>query len=241
MNERAKKAYISLLTVVTLICILIGTFRFFSFRGGNVGRRKGEEAGLEEFSTLTVSVSAADVIVEKGHSYQVELSEGRELSYVVKDGELIISETRKGLLHTERSGHAVITVPSGAELSSVTISTDYGNITLDGVGTETASLQTSAGNITIKDSEVSTASIVSNMGNITLNDTVFVSVNAAADLGNITADLNTEPEDCSLSLKTDLGEIKVDGDKKGREYQTEQNGGSQFTAVSNLGNIKVGF
>ena len=242
MNERMRSVYVSLLTLITIICILIGTFRFLGFSSDGSGRRKGEEFALEEFSELTVSLGDADVIVEKGREYQAEIVGSSDIQYALKDGRLSISGGKARTLRTNRSGsRVIITVPDDAELTSVDIQTGLGNITVDGIRAKEAGLGTDAGNITVRKSRLDEAEAESNLGNIILKDTEFSNFTAYTDLGNVDAELSVDRDSCSLSLRTDLGTVTVGKERKGSEYNEEKDGLRRFSAESDLGNIRVGF
>jgi len=104
-----------------------------------------------------------------------------------------------------------------------------------------SSIKMDAGNIDVKNCDLGSASIECNAGSIGVDDTAFTSLDAESNMGNVDIDCMEDKDSYSISAKTDLGEIRVDGHKEGRNYKNAVEDGIPIKAKTNMGNVEIDF
>ena len=60
-------------------------------------------------------------------------------------------------------------------------------------------------------------------------------------MGNVDIDCMKDKDSYSISAKTDLGEIRVDGHKEGRNYKNAVEDGIPIKAEAKMGNVEIDF
>ncbi len=220
------------------------------------------------FQVLDVEVEVANVVLRRGDSYGVTFTGQKELEPEVEweNGELKV-EQKGGMKLTRSLGLAggfhrknelTITLPEGAKLSSLDLDMKYGNCRIEDItaddseivlkaGNITASdstfadleIDADAGNIEMKDCSIGKGQVRADMGNISLKGLDEISdLVCDADLGNIEAELKQAASDLTLVLETDLGNVRLNGEKlSGR--QTVGSGKARFEAKADLGNVEI--
>lgn len=118
---------------------------------------------VETFDTLLVNVDAVDVQIKQGSDYRVSYYAGEweEPLVEVKDKTLSITKDSKNQhyisfwdfqvdISGKKSEKIVITVPADADLKSLTVTDDYGRVSMADLNVETYKIDSKSGDVTIE-------------------------------------------------------------------------------------------
>lgn len=223
-----------------------------------------EDLALEKFHSVDIDVSLADVTIERGSDYGVDLNwrgGDYQLHYSNENGVLKVWDS--GADYNFRSNFfasAAIYLPSGVSLTDVnmnlsmgdadvydltadrvTVDCEMGSATLDGLTAQVVDLELDMGSIDMTDTTVSetlTAKVA--MGGASLYGDLACDMDLTADMGNVTVGTERPASDYSCALETDMGSITVDGE----EYRHHYNGGNgphTLKANSGMGSVDLYF
>lgn len=198
------------------------------------GRKQLMESGaLTGITAVEVDIDCGDIWVQEGETLSVSLDwnlNNYTMTYQVENGVLKVEDETWG------SGHlgtlnidcsAVITIPAGTDLREVKLSTDMGDVDVDAA-------------ITAREATLST-----NMGDVTCLGLQADQLDAESDMGDVTLCLPKSREDYSWELKTDLGELTVDGEVQssgvGKLTDRGGSGKNRVEASSSMGNVEISF
>lgn len=227
-----------------------------------------EQTVEEPFDEICVEVDVGEIVLQRGERYQCETSwSGSDyaMETTVEDGKLTVVSRVQGKLHFNvqgSDGRVEITVPEDAVLEDVTLSSGIGSITVDGAdGLEMRELdiQADLGGIEIKDircgtldctagiEEISLESLeaediscTADMGDIFAMKVNYREVEFHADMGNIFLKTQNKESECTYDLKTDLGEVTVNGQSCGTKA-TGGSGNRSLNMTTNMGDIELEF
>ncbi len=238
-----------LLFVAGAIILVIGlarggkmffTIDYFNHKvntSGTVKMIEGDKE-LSEYSSLDIDVNAAEVRVVEGDGYKVKyaLYEDNEPTIGVEDKTLKIStsinsntfsfELFGNNAEENKSPYIEITVPAGTKFENAEISTNAGDIKLDGYDITTLFIESNAGSADLSNLSVATLNIDVDYGQVDIDDIeadeLKIKANAgSADITGLTAESADVDMNCggldissseidSLTAKLNLGNAKVD-------------------------------
>lgn len=230
----------------------------FLFGGGSdVGEMQTYDVA-DGITELEIRLNASALSIEYG-DFGVE-SNVTELSVKEKNGKLVISEPNR--FGSVRAGDAVVTVylPQGAVLKDISIEMGAGNLTAEGIFTETFSMNLGAGNVEIEELVVAKrASIDGGAGNLEIKRggisdldldmgvgklEMHVELAGESDLdlgvGDTHLHLVGSPEAYRIELDKGLGEATVDG-KKASDGDVFGDGSNKIDIDSGVGKVEIDF
>lgn len=227
-----------------------------------------EQTVEEPFDEICVEVDVGEIVLQRGKRYRCETfwsGADYAMETTVEDGKLTVVSRVQGKLHLNvqgNDGQVKITVPEDAVLGDVTLSSGIGSITVDGAdGLEMSELdiQTDLGGVEIKDMRCETLDCTSGMEEIRLERLTAEDISCTADMGDISAlkvnsqevelhadmgniFLKTQDKEsaCKYDLKTDLGEVIVNGQSRGTKT-TGGSGSRSLNMTTNMGDIELEF
>lgn len=183
-----------------------------------------------EGNTLYVTYHADEEHVKNGPAISIELPEAcllEEIHISADVGTVKLKEIRNPLQ----------TVDINAALGDVTIK----ECTVQGDCTVTAAL----GDIKIKESEFTNVKLTANLGNADFEGTIKSELYIKADMGNIKAELDGRASDYNITLSTDMGNVKYNGEMQGEAGGTfsynQKNAEKNITLDCGMGNVEVEF
>lgn len=242
-----KSIYLLAITVVTVICVIWGTT---THMGGHFGffRLDNEEAAdyandykLDAFDSIFVDADVMELDIKQGAEFalQYDCTEDLIPEYSVENKKLTIKQKQKKnyLVGTHRCS-VIVTVPSGTSLKSLDISSDVGDVTIDGIIVDICNGETNVGDFTIQNADMSELYWESDTGNIEVENCSFTKLDLTADVGDVEIESNKKLDDYGFDLKTDVGEVKVNGEEYGRKCIMHGDAGS-ITVKSDVGDVKV--
>jgi len=194
-------------------------------------------SGLVAFTSLDVELMLGDVFVEEGEDYSICLTwnvptavKGFEMFYKSEDSKLTVwTEDSDVKMPDGKSWNssAIITIPKGADLDEVDISTDLGDVSWSAAATA-------------REVNLST-----DLGDVTCSGVTAQDLKAESDLGNVTLYLPNGREFYRWELETNMGDLTVDGETQAGGIGSISNqGGSGRNSVeasTALGDVEVYF
>lgn len=202
---------------------------------GHSDRKQLLQSGeLTDITSVEVDVDWGDVWIQEGEAFAVSLDwnvNNYNMSYEVEDGVLKVEDESWGSFKTAAdivtACKVLVTVPSGAALEKLDLSTAMGNIEVDAA-------------VTAKKACLST-----NLGDVNCLGLQARELEAESDLGDVRLHLPGTREDYTWELETNMGDLLLDGEKQTGGIGTITNrGGSgknQVEATTALGSIEVNF
>lgn len=234
------------LGIITVCCIIYGTSKHLGFGNpftaherdydhdwdyddGEKRERNGKHEInqiLESFSEIKIKSNIMSLVIEEGPEFKIEGSFSKDSLRPltsVKNGVLQISQhsPQHGFSTGSQHCKVVLTIPSGTNLSSVDINA-------------------SVGDIRIRDLNADDIEISLNVGEIDVRKVQFNTIDCENNVGEISIDPLADLSEYSMSLSTDVGEVRVDGDSYRRSYNCKAADSSKkIKADTNVGEINI--
>ncbi|MDE6364616.1 MAG: DUF4097 domain-containing protein [Lachnospiraceae bacterium] len=229
-----KNIWMTILTIITVCCVVGGTFHYygiFSFRGGfRFGGDRMTEASsdLDSFDAIYVDADLMDLTIETGKEFYLhsEYTDTIKMEYEVKDGKLHVKEKMPkkawwGGMRNEQC-RMTLTVPEGTAMESLEIKVAMGNISVEEITSSACDALTNMGSCTFKKCSFDKSDLKTNMGEITIKDTHLGDAEVDNDMGSI------KIESCTfLTLNADnaMGDTAIDVNQNLDNFQIELEAG----------------
>lgn len=238
-----KTVYLSILTIATMVCILVGIAihviggglgSLFGFGGKNTvdeGSTTSYAKKVDAFTAIDMDLAAVELNIETGDDYAVDYQGISDLRPQVKmDGQkLVIKGSGKKVHFTPKMEcKLTVTMPDGVKLSQVNLDIDAGDVEIRNMNAEKLSIDVDAGNIEIYDGSFADVSVDVDAGNVSFENCLTQNVKADADLGNI------EWKHCTFDTiiaNADMGNVEAHSSQSLQEYK--------MNFEVDLGNIDV--
>ena len=242
MTKREKRGtgfYLTLLTVVTVICIIIGCVLHLGFGFFSWGTKKmtNDETATESFKDISLELDTGGVKIEKGTGFSVSYSYPSNALPEIKvsDGKLVVKQKMKNINPKNMECYLTITVPEGEVLGSVDGDLDVCSFEIHGISFDKSSeinITTDVGSIEFTDCTFGDLKLDADVGNIILDACTFKKLTANGDVGDIeinkctfdsagcktdTGSINVSGSFSDLICKCDIGSITVETDKPGND------------------------
>lgn len=240
-----------------------GTGQIEGMSISTVGDHTTVEGSLTAFTHVEVKGAVADVSFFPGDAYAlfVEYGPKERWDYELNGDTLTI--TGSGIFNpfpvVERATISV-TYPADAQLASVDVDLDVGDITVDSAKGEVCFLDTDVGdvnatnsifveltcgvdtgNIWVEGGYFSTLDCGSNVGDVSISGvSAGNQAKLSTDVGDIIAVLAGSSRDCSMDLETSIGDVWVDNCLMDDEYETDE-GHYILECSTDVGDITVDF
>ncbi|MCR5674337.1 MAG: DUF4097 domain-containing protein [Lachnospiraceae bacterium] len=232
-----KKAYMTIMILITVFCVIIGTamhaFRFMSRIAKLTGRTAersshtiapgdGESMEVAPFTTMKLDLGVGNITLMTGDGFDVSYQGVDELRPVIdssKEGKLVIKQKNSNWRSMAKLPDAwgtdndlVITVPEDLELEDLDCDLDMGDFRIEGIRAGKAEISMQMGNLNLKDSVFKTLQVDADMGNVTIDGIEVSKADLDANMGNIEAKGITGFS--TLNLDADLGNIEIALDQR---------------------------
>ena len=227
-----KTVYLTILSLVTVFCIIIGSiyhisgwigfglgniFNFISDDNSSSSRRNNitYSEDIDEFDSIKIDADAMNINIKEGNAFHLEYNgpESRKPSFKVSGNTLDIKQpSARGWLrnHINYKCDLTITIPSGTVLENSDIVTDVGDININNTECKDFKAESDVGNIIIKSCTFEYSEIDSDVGDIETSLSDFGRTNIETDTGNI--DITT----CGfndMEIYNDVGNVKLYNNK----------------------------
>lgn len=241
-----KNVYLTIITIVTIACIIIGTFSHVIFGLGGfikyVVTDKYEilnnsdisdesysdsNISLDAFKNIVIDTDVIDITVVSGDSFSYSLNCNKKLTPSISVANDTLNITQGRIRSINIFGfHNVkckmkVTVPSGTTLNSADIKSDVGNIKINNVNFTNMAISTDVGNIDLSSIKFDKLKISSDVGNINISD-----------IDGIDA--------CDINIASDIGTINYLGTTYRNNYnKLSTNAEKSLTITTDIGNVDI--
>lgn len=248
-----KTVLLIILGAITVFCIIIGTirnvgkgFNFFnnpvihlgdddpevnfkwewhSDNDGNKENNYSISQSLDKFSAIRIDGSIMEIRVEEGDRFYFDSTFTRDWlrpKISVENETLVVKQGRQkiGFKGGNNNCRVVITVPSGTKFSDIVIDSNVGDIKLRNLFTERIDIQTNVGEVSVRDVSFDKLEVNSNVGEISIAPVYSI-------------------DEYSISASTDVGEVRVDGKKYKRNYNSSGSTGKRIKLSANVGEVNI--
>lgn len=223
-----KSIYLTIITIVTIACIIFGTCYHVIFGFGgfvkNVVTDKYEILNnsdiadetysdsnivLDSFKNIVIDTDVIDITIVAGDSFSYSLECSKKLTPSISVSNDTLNITQGGIRSINFFGFRntkckiKITVPSGTALNSADITSNVGNIKINNVNFTNMAISTDVGNIDISGITFDKLKIASDVGNINMSDIDGIDacdINIASDIGKINYLGATYRNNCNKSF-----------------------------------------
>lgn len=149
---------------------------------------------------------------------------------------LMVPEKITGNINQELGSFKAVNVT----LEDLNYKTEMGSIDLIQVKAVNSKLETNMGSFDIKDSICENLNLETEMGSIDYSGTLLGTNDFSTKMGSLELELEQKRNDISLNLKTEMGEIKVDGEK-GSIKEDKISKKAYLKAETEMGSIDIDF
>ena len=250
-----KRAYLAVISVITVICVIVGLAR-------NVHRRR-EIVEAEEYETAdaavygdeyepeedrndgtvtgaAVTLAAGSVEIVPGDSFSVSESGIRGLEWGITDDGFLNVWQEDGEMHSaDRTGTVTITLPADDRMESLDVSVEVGSIDIRDIETESMSLNCALGDVSAENLYAVGGSITVETGNANLSGMRFDTMDVHVSLGNISFMAAQDLTDLAKNFSVDLGSVSINGAQIGKSIETGGEGSGSLALTCHMGNIEV--
>lgn len=241
-----KNVYLTIITIVTIACIIIGTFSHVIFGLGGfikyVVTDKYEilnnsdisdesysdsNISLDAFKNIVIDTDVIDITVVSGDSFSYSLNCNKKLTPSISVANDTLNITQGKIRSVNIFGfHNVkckmkVTVPSGTALNSADIKSDVGNIK-------------------INNANFTNMAISTDVGNIDLSSITFDKLKISSDVGNINISDIDRIDACDINIASDIGSINYLGTTYRNNYnKLSTNAEKSLTITTDIGNVDI--
>ncbi len=258
------KKFIKILLIIILIILMInlllfiflGKNRFLTLYSLDDQNMREIEIEQKEFSKLKLELDTIDIKFILSDNFKIETN--KTLVYQFKNDTLLIKEPQK-IIHNKQDKKLNIYLTHN-DISKLDLSLEKGNVELNNFTLEEIDLDIDTGSlIMIKSNIIKKGNILLDTGNATLNGVNFNNTELKIDAGNINFDgqikglntlevdtgkigivLNEQLKKYQIKAETNLGNILLNSEDKGKKYTyTEDNGNVLLNVKADIGNIEI--
>lgn len=251
-EKKVKAVYLSIISFVTVICIVMGwCYHAYQWGGGIFSIFSWYDSGKTElldngelgnFSGISVKSDVMDVTVEQGDGYSISYKSSREIlpEYEIEDGVLTVSQKKhKWKWNAHYTCKVTITVPHTASLEAITLDSDCGNMQLNNIRCNSLHAKADVGDVKVRDSFVGDVVVTADVGTTKFEDCTFSSMRITSDVGDVKVIGTGDLSGYGMDLYADVGSVKVNGEKQRSSYYREGDGTGQIKISSDCGSIHV--
>lgn len=225
----------------------------------------------QEIEGMKIKVGYGKVVIEQGEEFSARLKnryKGQAVKSKVKNKIWELEESGEEfhlnqLFHAGKNGgcQLVVTIPEDFKAETIEIEVDAGTVKADSLAAERAELEVDAGTIKIEklmvtekaelnldmgkidisDGEVNNLDLECDMGKAFYGGVLTGKSKISCNMGSVEASLLDAAENYSFSIRSDMGNIQVDGEKyQGVSSSVKLGNGQNEVGLSvDMGSIKV--
>lgn len=227
-NQKSwRTTYLIILTIVTIICIIIGIIWRLQGHYHGVLREddlkktdKMTELSFDGFDSVNLELSVGDMDIVYGDGYQVLYNYPEKLKpqVKVKGDTLVVTQKTKSDFNfigfdnlssfSDLDYDLIITIPKDAKLKDVFLSLDMGAVSLEDMEMNNLTIEADMGNVELSNSSCTNITANADMGNIEMENVTFMTAECDADMGSIEI-LNSDFQ--FAECDADMGSIEISG------------------------------
>ena len=235
-----RKIYIVVISIVTIVCVIIGTVNYFN--GGvfwgedeyceySVSESDGGSE-LAQFDSISAQTSVMDLTVVAGDEFRLEykVPAKSKPEIYVEGGVLVVKqEGQKNGVFSFGNGlkgcRFVLTVPEGKALDRVDIVSDVGDVSLSGISAREVKAECDVGDLRMEECACDAVSVEGEVGDMDFVGCGLGNFSAVVDIGDINVE---ECEAVPAYFESDTGDICLERCEFG-----------DVTGNSDVGDVKI--
>lgn len=247
-----KTIYLSIITIVTIICIIAGSiyhilgygFRWLGQLSGgspDPGSVISDQFTVEPFDILSIDTNVMNIKIKTGDDYAVEYKCNERFAPKIENGNKKLTITQdKTYKHTNNlTCDLTVTIPKNAVISELTADTGVGDIDIDSLTIKKSNFDTGVGDLNIKDSSLTSCDIDSGTGDNTITNCSFETMDIDSGIGDNTISSADSLDGYSFDLDSGLGDIKINSHSYGDEYSTGKSNSQHINIDGGTGDITI--
>ncbi len=252
-----KKMYLTILTIVTVFCIIFGTvYHLGTFFGrfttlnipflkiGNV-KTTSFEKKFQGVKSAELDVDCLNVTVDAYNGDEVIISySGREIyqpEITFKNGALTIGQPKvKDHKISNVESNLDISLPANVKLSHVDINADMGNLELSNITADSMNLSADMGSINCTGASAEKMAIDTDMGSANLNDLSFTDLSVSVDMGSVELNSDKSLADYSFFCTASMGAVTVNDEECVGDYKRSGDAGT-ITIDADMGSVAINY
>lgn len=232
--------------ILVLIGYLMGGNLYF-----NIGYPFSESSIVEEtiklspFEAIYLDVDKVNVDIKEGNEYSIcyYLSDEADLKTEVKDGILTVklnyTEDKIQVISFNRDSKIIIYVPENEVIKEADLCLDVGNLEICDVEIINCKTVNEVGNTEFENIIMDNLVAKSDVGEISLEECRLNCADITGNIGNVEVELEGNLSDYDLELSSDMGNVKVNGEKEANTYKSDGKGDNLIKVVNDIGNVSV--
>ncbi len=257
-----KKAYVSILTIITILCVVFGTmyhtglfFRnaaVFPFSAVNFGRGSDKNISFseeyEDISQVLCNMDLMNVTINSTDGSSVKINyEGNEKlkpSIENDNGHLSLTQpqnVRLGFKDADLSkekSRVTLSIPKDTVLTGLDVDLDMGSMEIYDISSDKLDLSVDMGSVSGTGLILGDVEIDSNMGNVELGVKDVKNLAASTNMGNVIINSEKDLSNYSFSCAVDMGSILINDRKVSGDYEKEGSEGT-VNINTNMGSVTV--
>lgn len=255
-----KNIYLTVLTIVTVICVIVGSCyhligwgvslaewfnrSVFHKQTENAGNLMTDTVNLDAFSNITADINVMDFTLTEGSDFSISYSASKKLvpEYEVKNNTLTLKQ--KDIKGNQFPGTGnkkctvIITVPDS--LQTVQIDANVGDVDLDGISAKSLILDANVGDVDVTDCSFEQVKADASVGDVDFENSSFQSMDISADVGDVSVSADGL-SDYRMELSTDIGEVGVNGRSYRKNYAHSGDSDCKLIIDNSTGDIEVSY
>lgn len=245
MNTKLRNTVLIIASVVTVICVIIGsvdvTKKLSNIFGGiSFGKSVSTEAkSLDgDVKEIHLNLDLSNITIEKGSENTIEISNNKSSDSVVTfENGILTVECKEEVKLTPFSGAAsdvVITLANDVDVIDVVCS--VGDFEVSDITAKEFTSSLDMGDVEIKGCKFDNMDISGDLGDIKVKKVEFNNGSITSSAGDV--DIELSDGDISFDVAVDLGDVIINGKEVDNHYKTTD--GSKNLSVSlNMGDLDI--
>ena len=251
-----KNVYLTVLAIVTVICILFGSIYHIIGFGLDVfdalimsdsdddnSREKisMDPVELETFTNISIDADLMDLTLETGNGYRISYRCNKKMTpeYRVESDTLYITQSPASPLGNNNQCTVVVTVPADVLLSMVSIDLDLGDVDLDSIKTQSLDLTARLGDVDLEHCELGSSTVSANLGDVDLDDCGFTNLDVTVDMGDLYVNSSAALSDHTIEAEIDMGELEINGNTYRNKFSQAGQNGYTVSLRSHMGDVEL--
>lgn len=255
-----KNIYLSIITLITIICIIAGTcyhllgfgVRIFSNiipDSPNDKYSDSQTFSSSEIKTINIDASVSDITIKSGNEFKVSYSCNQKhlipninlnndtINIIQKsDGNWL-----KSLFRNNQNSDITITVPKDTYLEMIKADLSVGDLYMEDIKTKTSSFDFSVGDIDIKNCDIGESDLSFSTGDIDLSDSSFGNLTIDASVGDVDISSSDDLSEYNFDIDTGVGEVSINDNTYNDTYNSKGTNGKTITIDGSTGDIDINY
>lgn len=256
-----KNLYLTILTIVTVCCIIFGSVyhilgwglsfldmifdspRFSTEKESAGALVKSDLIELDDFTSIDADIYVMDLNIESGDRASISYSCSSKLKpkYNVEDGTLYLTQNSiRNSWWGNKKCTVTVTVPSDQYYELFDINADVGDIDIADINGKKLALSAAVGDIDITGCTFDDIDVQADVGDVDVNDCEFSRLAIDNSVGDISVFSAIRLSDYAIDMSTSIGEVEFNGHDYRRSYsQNGQSSDRSVTLNNDTGDIEL--